>query len=144
MVLNDFFFSKTGNVLCPVKTFELYVSRLNPDIDDLWQKPRELISWNDEVWYHCEKLGKNKVQGLMPTLVNQAGLANKSLTNHCIRSTCITISDQEGYEARHIMAVSGHKREESIKSYASKTSASTKRQISDTLADAIVEPQKKK
>lgn len=89
-----------------------------------------MVAWNDEVWYNNEPLGKNKVQKLMPTLVNAAGLANKSLTNHCIRSTCITILDREGYEARHIMSVSGHKREESIKSYASKTSSATKRQIS--------------
>lgn len=80
----------------------------------------------------------------MPMLVKEAGLANKSLTNHCIRSTCITILDQNGYEARHIMSVSGHKREESIKSYASKTSTATKRQISDTLADAIVKSPPKK
>lgn len=73
----------------------------------------------------------------MPTLVREAGLSNKILTNHCIRSTCITILDQSGYEARHIMAISGHKHEESIKSYASKTSCATKRQISETLSKAL-------
>lgn len=73
----------------------------------------------------------------MPTLVKEAGLTNKSLTNHCILSTCITVLDQGGYEARHIMAISGHKKEESIKSYASKTSSSTKRAISETLSEAI-------
>lgn len=133
-----------GQVLCPVKTFELYVSHLNPKLRDLWQQPKLLVAWNDEVWYNNEKLGKNKIQGLMPNLVRNAGLGNQSLTNHCIRSTCITILDQQGYEAHHIMTVSGHKREESIKSYASKTSASTKRQISDTLADAIIKPPEKK
>lgn len=134
----------SGQVLCPVKPFELYVSRLNPNLQDLWQQPKLLIAWNDEIWYNNEKLGKNKIQSLMPNLVRLAGLGNQSLTNHCIRSTCITILDQQGYEARHIMSVSGHKREESIKSYASKTSTTTKRQISDTLADVIVKPQARK
>lgn len=137
--------SSPGEVLCPVKTFELYMSRLNPEQKNLWQQPKQLVCWNDEIWFNNEKLGKNKVQQLMPNLVKSAGLGNKSLTNHCIRSTCITILDRNGYEARHIMSVSGHKHEESIKSYASKTPAATKRQISDTLSDAIVEksPRKK-
>lgn len=73
----------------------------------------------------------------MPTLVREAGLSKKNLTNHCIRSTCITILDTEGYEARHIMSISGHKKEESIKSYSSKTSRAKKREISETLANAI-------
>lgn len=79
----------------------------------------------------------------MPILVKEAGLFNKNLTNHCIRSTCITILDREGYEARHIMAISGHKKEESIKSYASKTSRSTKRQISETLSNVLALSPKK-
>lgn len=73
----------------------------------------------------------------MPTLVKEAGLAKKNLTNHCIRSTCITILDSEGYEARHIMEISGHKKEESIKSCASVTSRNTKRKISETLGNVM-------
>lgn len=38
-------------------------------------------------------------------------------TNHCKRATCNTILDQRGIKARHIMYVSGHRSETSIKSY---------------------------
>ena len=58
-------------------------------------------------------------------------------TNHSIRATTITILDECGYEARHIIAVSGHRSESSIRSYAAQTSLSTKRKMSETLADSL-------
>lgn len=53
-------------------------------------------------------------------------------TNHSIRATAVTILDKSGFEARHIMAVSGHKNEASIRSY-SKTDICTKKKMSETL-----------
>ena len=46
-------------------------------------------------------------------------------TNHSIRATTITIIDRSRFEARHIMSVSGHRNESSVKTY-SKTDANTK------------------
>ena len=45
---------------CPVKTFELYLSQLNPSLSCLWQRPRarESFSERDEVWYCNAPLGK--------------------------------------------------------------------------------------
>ena len=45
-----------------------------------------------------------------------------------------TRSEYEGYEARHIMAVSGHRNESCIGSYSSQTSLSTNRKSSETLS----------
>ena len=59
----------------------------------------------------------------------------KDLTKHSIRATAVTILDKCGYEARHIMAVSGHKNESSIRSYC-KTDTSTKKQMSESMAAA--------
>ena len=42
------------------------------------------------------------------------------------------------------MSVSGHKREESIKSYATKVSETKKREMSDALASEIIQPKKQK
>ena len=46
---------------CPVKTFELYISKLNPALSCLWQRPRatDNFSQSDEVWYCNVPLGKN-------------------------------------------------------------------------------------
>ena len=98
-----------------MKTFKLYTSRLNPKQTRLWQTPLNSVGWETTEWYSEERLGKNKIQALMPTLVKKANLSNKILTNHCICSTCITLLDNSGFEARHIMAISGHKKEESNK-----------------------------
>ena len=74
----------------------------------------------------------------MTFLTKDANLS-KAYTNHCMQSTCITILDKENFEARHIMTVSGHKREESIKSYSTVTSDPKKREMSNALASALVE-----
>ncbi|CAC5420454.1 unnamed protein product [Mytilus coruscus] len=57
-------------------------------------------------------------------------------TNHCLRATAITLLDQDGFEARDIMAVSGHRSENSIRSY-SRTDEGKKRKMSSCISDAI-------
>ena len=46
----------------------------------------------------------------------------------------MTILDRSGFKARHIMALDGHKSENSIRSY-SRTSLDTKGQMSQALMD---------
>ena len=70
----------------------------------------------------------------MKNISQEAGLS-RCYTNHSIRATAVTILDNSGFEARHIMAVSGHRNEASIRSY-SKTDISTKRKMSETLTEA--------
>jgi len=55
-------------------------------------------------------------------------------TNHCLRATCITALDQAGFEARHIMTVSGQKSEASIRSYSRNVSDNKRRDMSFTLS----------
>ena len=57
-------------------------------------------------------------------------------TNHSIRATCITILDSAGVEARHIMAISGHGSESSIRSYA-RTSVEKKAEMSTHISTII-------
>ena len=71
----------------------------------------------------------------MKNISQDAGL-DQIYTNHCIRATCITVLDNTGTEARHIMSVSGHKSENSIRSY-SKTRFDLKRKISNILSSTI-------
>ena len=62
----------------------------------------------------------------------EAGLSS-SYTNHSIRATAIL--DNSGFEAGHIMVVSGHRNEASIQSY-SKTDILMKKKTSETLTEA--------
>ena len=132
-----FKFLYLGNQLCPVKCYELYINRLDSSLNRLWQQPKDKVTWEDTYWFTGQPLSKNKVGKLMTFLTKDANLS-KAYTNHCVRSTCITVLDKENFEARHIMTVSGHKREESIKSYSTVTSDPKKREMSNALASALV------
>ena len=121
---------ETGGERCPVSTFLLYVSKLNPDLPALFQRPR-LSNYDSGRWYDAQVVGVNSLASMMKSMSVDAGLS-QIYTNHCIRATSITILDNCGMEARHIMTVSGHRSESSIRSYA-RTGAGVKRKMSDEL-----------
>ena len=129
--------------MCLVKTYELYINRLNNENDFLWQTPKVKVTWDDAEWYTNESQSKNKIGGLLTFLTKEAHLS-KPYTNHCVRATCITLLDRQGFEARYIMTVSGHKNVESIQSYSSKTSEAKKRQMSESLSSAMIKTPPKK
>lgn len=121
--------------MCPVKTYDLYISRLDPRQNRLWQTPKQGVNWNDEMWYSPLPIGKTKCQDLMPTLYERAGLS-KRYTNHCIRSTVVGILDRGKFGARKIMCWTGHKSENSIKSYAHTTTNAQKKEVAEYLSKA--------
>lgn len=88
------------------------------------------------MWYDNMVVGERTLGGMMKQISNQAKLS-MDYTNHSIRATAVTILDKSGFEARHIMSVSGHRSESSIRSY-SKTDESTKKRMSETLTAAAV------
>jgi len=127
---------ETGGPFCPVLSFEKYVTRLNPKNEFLFQRPKKGVDESDEVWYDNMVVGQRTLGEKMKKLSIEAKLSCV-YTNHSIRATTITILDESGYEARHIMAVSGHRNESSIRSYSSQTSLSTKRKMSETLSESL-------
>jgi hypothetical protein len=63
-------------------------------------------------------------------------------TNHSIRATHVTVLDEAGHEARHIMRTTGHKNEASIRSYSHRLSDNKKRDMADTIARSVgMQPQ---
>lgn len=88
------------------------------------------------MWYDNMVVGERTLGEMMKQISTQAKLS-MDYTNHCIRATAVTILDKSGFEARHIMSVSGHRSESSIRSY-SKTDESTKKRMSETLTAAAV------
>ena len=123
----------TGGLLCPVLSFEQYVSHLNPKNEFFFQRLKRLKDVSDDVWYDNMVVGQGTLGEKMKKLSTDAELSY-IYTNHSIRATAITVLDECGYEARHIMAVSGHKSENSIRSYAARTSLSKKRKMSEALS----------
>ncbi|XP_072176075.1 LOW QUALITY PROTEIN: zinc finger MYM-type protein 2-like [Diadema setosum] len=103
---------------CPVEAFQVYVSHLNPGNDDFFQRPKVNAESDEQVWYCNAPVGKNTLGDKMRKISLEAQ-TSKIYTNHCLRATSIHVLDaSSGFEARHIMSVSGHKSESSIKHYA--------------------------
>jgi len=127
-----------GATNCPVMSFEKYIAKLNPDVDAFWQKPKAKPADSDNCWYYQIALGKNVLGDKMKTLSVAANLS-KTYTNHCLRATCITALDQAGFEARHIMTVSGQKSEASIRSYSRHVSDSKKQNMSRVLSGHMID-----
>ena len=126
-------YSRPGDPLCPVKSFQKYISKLHPSCDALWQRPLETFNENDSVWYCKSPLGKNTLSHMMAKISKLAKLS-RIYTNHCLRATAITHLDTGGFEARHIMRASGHRSEASIRSYSSRLTESKQREMSDCLS----------
>ena len=122
-----------GSERCPVASLEKYLAKLNPDCQAFWQKPKNNAVENDSCWYYNAPVGKNKLFEKMKTLSKAANLSTE-YTNHCLRATCITALDQHGFEARHIMTVSGQKCEASIRAYSNNVTDAKKRDMSTTLS----------
>lgn len=91
---------------------------------------------SDGFWYDIQCVGMNTLGNKMKKISKLANLP-REYTNHSIRATSVTILDECGFEARHIMCVSGHRSGSSICSYASKTKSVTKLAMSTVLSNAL-------
>ena len=115
-------------------SFKLYLEKLNPKLEALFQRSKANTPSNGP-WFDGQVLGIKSLEKIMKEISTDAGLSI-SYTNHSIRATCITLLDDAGNEARHIMSVSGHKNESSIRSY-SKTNLKRKRNMSTLLSSTM-------
>lgn len=105
--------------LCPVSNYELYLAKLHPDCDSLWQRPLMMNSVEAQgksVWFYKSKLGCNTLANFMSKISSTCNLSKK-YTNHCLRVTGITRLARVGYTAKQIMSVSGHKSVQSLSIY---------------------------
>ncbi|KAK3082769.1 hypothetical protein FSP39_004871 [Pinctada imbricata] len=129
-------YDKPGDPMCPVASFKTYMKKLHQENPNFWQRPKRMFNPSDETWYDKMPVGKNTLYSFMSNLSDEANLSRR-YTNHCIRATSITTLDHSGMEARHIKGVSGHKSENSIKTYSSKLSDQRKREMSDILCENL-------
>ncbi len=69
--------------------------------------------------------------------LSEAAKLSMIYTNYSMHATCITNLDQAGFESRHIMAVSSHKSESTVKTYACQCPENKKQEMSMSLAQKI-------
>lgn len=106
----------TGGPDCPVASLKLYISKLHPDCECFFQKPRGDEYKKSNIWYCDAPVGVNNLGTFMSTISEKAGLKNR-YTNHCIRATTVTSLRNAGVAPSDIVAVTGHRSIASIDSY---------------------------
>ncbi|CAH1793092.1 unnamed protein product, partial [Owenia fusiformis] len=77
----------TGTKNCPVTSFKLYMSKLNPECDDFFQVPLNGIHQvfsETSIWYCRAAMGVNTLSNMMKTISERAMLS-RTYTNRCIR-----------------------------------------------------------
>ena len=117
---------------------EVFLTKLNPQRDAIFQYPKRNWRPSDKVWYENRPLGKNKLSSLMKEISVEAGLSH-TYTNHSVRATAITLWANAGLTDREIMAISGHRIEASLRSYHNQSSVNQLRKCSDVLTVALCE-----
>ena len=119
-----------------MKTIKNYLSHLNPKLDALFQRPREVKSFNpdeDKVWFCNAPIGLNTLNTMMKSMSSRAGI-QPHLTNHCLRATSVAVLPDRNCETRHIRSVTGHKSDQSIESYNERPSLEQQRMMSNVLS----------
>lgn len=126
-----------GNSLCPVKSFEKYVSHLHPEGTSLWQAPIRNPPTN--VWYGPKPTAQYRMKNFMQNLSKAAGLSRK-YTNHDIRVTGCSILTRAKYTNKQISSISGHRSMESLAIY-QRVSKDEKLHMGITLNCALLAPE---
>ena len=89
-----------------------YVKRLNPKCSKLFQQARSYPK--EGIFYDNVPLGHNRLGSFMNEISKEAELS-KAYTNHSIRATTVHILDDADIPGHHIMTVTGHRSESSLK-----------------------------
>ena len=115
---------------------KLYLGKLHRSCEALFQTPKRNWKPTDSIWYENRPLRVNKLADMMKSISSAAGLS-KIYTNHCVRATSITLWSNAGLTNRHIMSISGHRNEQSLKHYNSRPSTSQLKRCSNVLSEAL-------
>ena len=77
-------FSCPGSKRCPVKTIKAYLSHLNPEVDALFQRPKDtsvrFSPEEDSIWFERKVLGHNTLENILKNMTQKAGIQPYSPT----------------------------------------------------------------
>lgn len=117
-----------------MRTFCRYKSKLNKNSAFLFQRPKS--NTVGDCWYDSVPVGHNTLGNMMTTISKDCQLS-KIYTNHSLRATTVHLLDVARFPDRHIMSVTGHKAESSLKTYTGYTDSKTKQKMSNTLSSVL-------
>ena len=129
-------YQTTDNPSDGFNALQFYISKLNPKCTAFFQYPKLKWSPSDSIWYENRPLGIQKLGTMMKEMSEAADLSKK-YTNHSVRATAITLWSNAGLSNRHIMAISDHRNEQSLRSYNARPSSAQLQYSSDVLSNAL-------
>ena len=72
---------------CPVVSFDIYLSHLNPLNEFLFQRPNGNASTSEDVW--CDMVVGERTLGEKMKNISREAKLSKCYTNHSIRATAV-------------------------------------------------------
>ena len=81
-------------------------------------------------------LGKHTLNEMM-AVISKAAELSMIYTNHCVRSTVVTVLNEKGFDSNEIKSVTGHKRTESIERYNKRMRLDKKKELSNALTQSL-------
>ena len=126
----------TGDVTCPVEMLRLLIRKTVPKAQALFNScvpNADRSPQNFGCWFDDKPLSKRTFTNFLPDICKASKCAAR-YTAHCLRATAITKMNDAGFEARHIMFMSGHRNESSIRSYNRNLSSEQKQRLSKSLS----------
>ena len=122
-----------GSEKDPIVVYKLYAQKrrkkMNEDDSPFYLAVNNNLkaeSLQTKEWFKVGPVGINKLNGLMKTMAQKAGINNERLRNHSGRKTMIQTLSENDIPPTHIAQLSGHKNLKSIENY---TKALTKQQM---------------
>ena len=131
-------FSVPGSDRDPLRAFHLYAAK-RPEQMNSEDSPFYLavnltkMANSSKPWFKASPMGVNKLNSLMKTMAQKAGLNAENLTNHSGRKRMIQKLNDQEVPPTHIMQISGHKNVQSLNNYSS-LSEKQQRSISNILS----------
>ena len=111
----------TSDSRCPVKYLERLISKRpqphrNPAHFTFSPSPSPSLT---DIWYFIQPMGINKIDSFLKKITTVGGLdiTKKHFTNHSVWNTTVRNLQKAGVSNDKIIAITGHKIEQSIKAY---------------------------
>ena len=130
----------TGEPNCPVGMLKLLMKRTKQPAESLFNccsKQALSVPCSNDVWYDSKCLSARAYLSFMADICKSSG-TSKTYTAHSPRATAITAMNDEGFDTRHIMFMSGHRNEKFVRSYCKEPSVQQKKHLSSTLSSLTV------
>ena len=91
-----------GDPKCPVASFEKLLNHLNPEIDSLWQTPRNRVYSEGTIWFYHQSAGEGTINNFM---MRQSTTHNLSqiYSNDSIRATGVQLLKRAQFGSTPIM-----------------------------------------